>query len=139
MRCGSHPDWRVAASVWLPRNGSHATACLVQQDTSTHGESAALSNLFGLADEVVHGADANFVGAVTNVEGEQRFAGDDVCGSGFGFDFTHGCDHARSALREVLDSRDPFCGRSNAVVAKMHGRGAGVVGAADKYELQPAL
>ena len=44
-----------------------------------------------------------------------------------------------TSLRLPLHRDDPFCGCGDRIVAKMHRRRAGVVGASEKCEFQPAL
>ena len=79
------------------------------------------------------------VGRMTHIERETSLAGDNVDGAGFCFDLANGGDEAGLSEGRALDGNDPFRGGGNGIAAKMHWRGAGVIGAAHKCKFDARL
>ena len=113
----------------------HCDGVLAEQRIFPHRQSASCRNSFSLANEINHGTSSNLVGAMTQVEGQPRFARDHVRRSGFGADPSDSGDQAWDSLSHALHCADPFRRACNRVAAKMHGCCARMVGAAAKREL----
>src|SRR5580704_5931120 len=101
--------------------------------------SATCSDFMSLANEIIYGATSNFVGTMTNVEGQPRLRCDHIRGSGLGFDLPDSRDQPVDSLSRALDRADPLGRARESIAAEMHGRCAGVIRATKEREFHSAL
>ena len=139
MRCGLHPVFWIACSISLTRNESIATAGWFKSvlRATDSPRRFAISSAWRTRASTV--PVRIWIRAVSHIEGQPSLSGNDVGRAGLRIDPAYGRHQVWNSVSLLLDRDDPFCCCGDGIVPKMHRRRAGVVGASEECELQPAL
>ena len=139
MRCTTTPLRAIARSSPADERRIHRNGRLVQPGVGCDVQLAPRGDRPSRIDQPANRLPSHVIVRMPDVEARDTPARDHIGGARPGLDLSHRRDQAGCPMRLRFDGHNPLRRTGDRIMTRVHGRRAGVVGGADKGDIETAL